>query len=138
MIFLVRANAPITPSNEKLASNISRYINVPNHHANRPVFTVVFSFSWRYLLSDETIRYVMRPAIPAVRKLGISDVGNHEIFVVMRRRINATIISIDSNFPRRLSCLSIIFIRCISFASSKKKDKNTINKNVHPNHASGM
>jgi hypothetical protein len=30
MIFLVRANAQITQSNEKLASRISKYINVPN------------------------------------------------------------------------------------------------------------
>lgn len=53
-IFFVSANAPITPSNEKLASRISRYKNVPNH----PV-----SHLWRVQFDSPDCNKLLSPDI---------------------------------------------------------------------------
>ena len=138
MMFFVSANAHITPSNEKLASRISRYINVPNHHARSFELLFDFSCSWRSVLIADIIRNVMSHIIPATKNVAVSDVGKVGNFVTPRNASNAKITSIDSNFHRLAKLFSIDQIQCISFVSSKKNHKKTIKRNDQPNAARGM
>jgi hypothetical protein len=109
MMFLVKAKAHITPSNEKLASSISRYINVPNPHASSPVvFLLFFSSSCSRVLTDDIIRNVISHIIHAVRNVATSCTGNHDIFVTHRNVSNVITTSNDSNFHRFTRRFSIV------------------------------
>jgi hypothetical protein len=76
-MFLVRANAQITPSNEKLPSNTSKYKNVPKPHANNHGFLDVSLClsDCNNALRDETMRNVTKPVMPATKKFHISSTG---------------------------------------------------------------
>ena len=56
-MFFESANAQITPSKEKLASRISRYKKLQNHHENS--FIVLLSQSCKNELIDEIIKNVL-------------------------------------------------------------------------------
>lgn len=138
IIFLVKANAQITPSNEKLASKISRYINVPNHHASSFELLLDFSCSWRSVLSDDMMRNVITHIIPDVRKVAVSATGNVGSFVIPRNTRRANITSIDSSFHRFAKLFSIAPIQWMLLVSSKKNHKNTIKRNEPPNAANAI
>ena len=107
----VRANAPITPSNEKLASSTWRYINAPNHHEITLVAACACSFAWRSELSADTPKKVTSPMILAVRKLAVSCAGNAGSLVTHRMIRSVIATHIDSSFHRFASCFSMDPIR---------------------------
>ncbi len=138
IMFFVNANAHITPSNEKLASNISRYINVPNHPASRFALLLDLSCSCKSELSDDIIRNVITHIIPDFKNVAVSSIGNPGSLVIPRNVRSAKITSIDSNFHRFAKIFSIDPTQWILFVSSKKNHKNTIKRNDQPNAASAI
>lgn len=127
-IFLLNANAPITPSNEKLASNTSRYKNRDNQ-------TLETFFIASCGLFNSHVRPSIRMKITSHR---MPEDMNPNISVVGRnletnsKTSKQMMISTDVSCQIFLRNFSIGQIRWFSFSMSKKNFKATISKNAHP------
>ena len=130
-IFLLSAKAPITPSNEKLASKTSRY-------KNKDIQTLTI-----LVISDLGLcNIVVMPSIAmntiihrrlAIRKVRCSAAGRN----IPMMYATSMVITISMDLSAHIFCrrFSIYPSRCVSFSASRKKLSATKSKNVHQNPA---
>ena len=127
-IFLLKANAPITPSNEKLASNTSRYKNKESQTLATLVI-VCFRLFNKFVRPSMRV-YTMSPRIPASKNPNTSVEERN--LATKSKMSKQMMISMASNCHIFLRNLSIGPIRWFSFSVSKKNFRATISKNTHP------
>lgn len=133
-IFLLSAKAPITQSNEKLASNTSRYKNNDSHTLWILVIHhlgVCNIFAIPSITTKTTIHRIL-----AIKNDRFSDAGRN--IPMIYTTIIAIIISTDLSSHIFCKYLSIYHSRWVSFSASRKKFNATKSKNVPPNHAMVM
>ncbi len=106
-MFLLSANAPITPSKEKLASRTSKYRNNESHIF--PAFCIISFCLLSNLANHPTNTKIINPRMPAQIKLSISLLGRR--FPTLIRISNVMTIHMDSRDPIFLSVFSMGFIR---------------------------
>jgi len=130
-IFLLSAKAPITPSNEKLASNTSKYKNNDNHTLWMlviPHFDVCNNVVIHSINTNTMIHRML-----AMRNVRCSAAGRKLPMIYTTSIV--TIISIDLSAHIFCRYFSIYHNRWVSFSALRKKFSATNNKNVHQNPA---
>lgn len=130
-IFLLNAKAPITPSNEKLASKTSKYKNNDNHIL---WMLLIHHFDvCKSVLIHSMMTNVMIHRILATKNERCSAAGRKlpMIYTITMART----ISMDLSAHIFCKYFSMYHNRWVSFSASRKKFNATNNKNVPPNHA---
>jgi len=130
-IFLLKANAQITPSNEKLASNTSRYKN--NDNQTLWILAIPHFDVCRSVVNHSISTKTMIHRILAMRNVRCSAVGRN--LPMIYTIIMVSTISIDLSDHIFCKYFSIYQSRCVSFSASKKKFSATKSRNVPPNQA---
>lgn len=133
-MFLLNANAPITPSKEKLASNTSRYKNNDNQILWMLVIPHFGVCNMLAIPSINTNKMIHR--MLATKNERFSFAGRK--LPMMYTTIIVTIISIDFSAHIFWRYLSMYQNRCVSFSVSKKKLSATKSRNDPPNPAMVM
>ena len=130
-IFLLNANAPITPSKEKLASNTSRYKN----NDNQTLYMLVIHDLdvCKSVVAHSITTNTMIPRILATRNFRCSDAGRNVPMIYITSMV--IIISIDLSDHIFCRYLSMYHNRWVSFSASRKKLSATKSRNVPPNQA---
>jgi len=130
-MFLLSAKAPITPSNEKLASKTSRYKNNDNQTLTILVISPLGLCNMFVIPSIKINRMIHR--MLAIKNVRFSAAGKN----IHMTYTTSMVIRISMDLSAQIFCryLSMYHNRCVSFSASRKKFNATNNRNVPPNHA---